>query len=104
MKNYLPKVFFYLLLFLTFCEPLFGESNAIYVSHYFARQFFKYFNESKVSLNCKEVVDFVQNHENEDWALKCKFCFLRKILILFINQFNNHSVYLSFAELICVLD
>ncbi len=78
MKNYLLKVFFYLLLFLTFFQPLFGERNPIYVSHYFARQFFKYFNESKVSLNCKRVADFVQNHQNEDWALKCKFLFLKE--------------------------
>ena len=62
-----------LILFLNFKQNVvFSQKlSPIYANHFFSRQFFKYFNESVVSVECKTVADYVDSHPNEDWALKC---------------------------------
>ncbi|XP_054165800.1 nose resistant to fluoxetine protein 6-like [Oppia nitens] len=46
------------------------KSSPIYANHYFARQFFAYFNESQISVECRTVAAYVADHQNDDWALK----------------------------------
>ncbi|CAG2105278.1 unnamed protein product [Medioppia subpectinata] len=47
-----------------------GTESPIYANHFFALQFFTYFNESDISLECKTVANYVNDHQNEDWALR----------------------------------
>jgi len=80
-NNSLLRVILCFLSLLTTCQSLFDNQNPVYVNHYFARQLFRYFNESNISYECRKVAHFVKDHENEDWALKRKFAFIYPLIL-----------------------